>query len=87
MVYSGLEFGEYFELSQDSNCHSIIQAVTPVSRMILTLVQMQFIFLSSKVSMPVIFAFRVKYMSNCILFCHKNFCSLENGNVKVSRNC
>ena len=50
MVYSGLEFGEYFELKQDGSCHNIIQAVTPVSRMILTLIQMQFIFLSSKVN-------------------------------------
>ncbi|KAK6631191.1 hypothetical protein RUM43_014287 [Polyplax serrata] len=48
MVYSGLEFGEYFELNHDERCQNIIRAITPVSRMILTLVQMQFIFLSSR---------------------------------------
>lgn len=50
MVYSGLEFGQYFELKRERNCHNVIQAVTPVTRMILTLIQMQFIFLSSRVT-------------------------------------
>lgn len=50
MVYSGLEFGQYFELKEDGDCHNLLQAITPVTRMILTLVQMQFIFLNSKVS-------------------------------------
>lgn len=46
MVYSGLEFGEYFELSD--RCHSILAAITPAVRMALTLLQMQFIFLTNK---------------------------------------
>ncbi|XP_031341244.1 proton channel OtopLc-like isoform X2 [Photinus pyralis] len=49
MVYSGLEFAHYFELGNNQDCHSnVLQAVTPASRMLLTLVQIQFIFLNSK---------------------------------------
>ncbi|KAJ8952056.1 hypothetical protein NQ318_010966 [Aromia moschata] len=49
MVYSGLEFGRYFELKNNPECHSnILQAITPATRMVLTLVQVQFIFLNSK---------------------------------------
>ncbi|XP_049865005.1 proton channel OtopLc-like [Pectinophora gossypiella] len=46
MVYSGLEFGEYFEMTD--RCRSILSAITPALRMALTLLQMQFIFLTSK---------------------------------------
>ncbi|KAG5875105.1 hypothetical protein JTB14_020238 [Gonioctena quinquepunctata] len=49
MVYSGLEFGSYFELKNNPHCDfNIIQAITPITRMILTLVQVQFIFFNSK---------------------------------------
>ncbi|XP_077292656.1 proton channel OtopLc-like isoform X2 [Arctopsyche grandis] len=48
MVYSGLEFGQYFELKGDSRCSNVLLALTPAARMILTLVQMQFIFVNSK---------------------------------------
>ncbi|KAI5641981.1 otopetrin domain-containing protein [Phthorimaea operculella] len=46
MVYSGLEFGEYFE--KNGHCRSILSAITPALRMALTLLQMQFIFLTNK---------------------------------------
>ncbi|XP_072941800.1 proton channel OtopLc-like isoform X2 [Epargyreus clarus] len=46
MVYSGLEFGEYFEMSDD--CRSVVAAITPFLRTTLTLAQMQFIFLTNK---------------------------------------
>lgn len=50
MVYSGLEFGRYFEYRKDTNCHSnVLQAITPATRMVLTLLQIQFIFLNSRV--------------------------------------
>lgn len=49
MVYSGLEFGRYFELKNNAECNSnILHAITPVTRMVLTLVQVQFMFLNSK---------------------------------------
>ncbi|CAH0560882.1 unnamed protein product [Brassicogethes aeneus] len=49
MVYSGLEFGRYFELKNNIECDSnVLQAITPATRMALTLVQVQFIFLNSK---------------------------------------
>uniref|UniRef100_A0A4Y0BNS3 Otopetrin n=1 Tax=Anopheles funestus TaxID=62324 RepID=A0A4Y0BNS3_ANOFN len=47
MVYSGLEFGQYFELNASPGCSSIFIALTPAARMILSLVQMQFIFLNT----------------------------------------
>ncbi|XP_047545627.1 proton channel OtopLc-like [Vanessa atalanta] len=46
MVYSGLEFGEYFEMTD--RCRSFLSALTPALRMTLTLVQMQLIFLTNK---------------------------------------
>lgn len=46
MVYSGLEFGEYFEMTD--RCRSVLSALTPALRMALTLAQMQFIFLTNK---------------------------------------
>ncbi|XP_026278087.1 proton channel OtopLc-like isoform X2 [Frankliniella occidentalis] len=46
MVYSGLEFGQFFELRTD--CRFATQALTPAARMVLTLVQMQFIFLNNR---------------------------------------
>lgn len=46
MVYSGLEFGEYFEMTD--RCRSVLAVITPALRMILTLAQMQFIFLTNK---------------------------------------
>ncbi|XP_028037627.1 proton channel OtopLc-like [Bombyx mandarina] len=46
MVYSGLEFGEYFEMTDQ--CRSILAVITPALRMTLTLAQMQFIFLTNK---------------------------------------
>ncbi|KAJ0179280.1 hypothetical protein K1T71_004992 [Dendrolimus kikuchii] len=46
MVYSGLEFGVYFEVSD--GCRSVLSAITPALRMGLTLAQMQFMFLTNK---------------------------------------
>lgn len=46
MVYSGLEFGEYFEMID--SCRSVMSAITPALRMALTLLQMQFIFFTNK---------------------------------------
>lgn len=48
MVYSGLEFGQYFELKEDDRCQNIFIAFNPAARMLLTIVQMQFIFLNTK---------------------------------------
>ncbi|XP_055545256.1 proton channel OtopLc-like isoform X2 [Wyeomyia smithii] len=47
MVYSGLEFGQYFELNNDERCQNVLIALIPVSRVTLCLLQMQFIFFSS----------------------------------------
>lgn len=48
MVYSGLEFGQYFELKEDERCQNVLIALNPAARMLLTIVQMQFIFLNTK---------------------------------------
>ncbi|XP_051165879.1 proton channel OtopLc-like isoform X1 [Leptopilina boulardi] len=48
MIYSGLEFGQYFELELNTKCHNIMLAVTPASRMAFIFIQMYFIFLNNK---------------------------------------
>ncbi|XP_071452999.1 proton channel OtopLc-like [Hetaerina americana] len=50
MIYSGLEFGLYFETERGnpSACHTLLQAITPATRMAFIIVQMQFIFLKNK---------------------------------------
>lgn len=50
MIYSGLEFGQYFELEADTKCHNYMVAVTPCVRMIFTFMQMYFIFLNSRMA-------------------------------------
>ena len=47
MIYSGLEFGQYFEMRPD--CAEIVTAITPAARMVFTFLQMYFIFLNSRV--------------------------------------
>ncbi|XP_031634080.1 proton channel OtopLc-like isoform X2 [Contarinia nasturtii] len=47
MVYTGLEIGQYFELNRDANCTTFMMAVTPIARMLLSIIQMQFIFLNT----------------------------------------
>lgn len=49
MIYSGLEFAQYFEIDVGSNCNNILMAVTPATRMVFTFIQMYFIFLNAKV--------------------------------------
>lgn len=47
MVYSGLEFGQFFELNGQPGCREIFIAITPICRMILCIAQVQFIFLNT----------------------------------------
>ncbi|XP_075154951.1 otopetrin-like b isoform X3 [Haematobia irritans] len=47
MVYSGLEFGQFFELSGQPGCRDVFVAITPLCRMILCIGQVQFIFLNT----------------------------------------
>lgn len=49
MIYSGLEFAQYFEFDTESHCRDILMAVTPAARMAFTFIQMYFIFLNAKV--------------------------------------
>lgn len=49
MIYSGLEFGQYFELERNTKCHNIMLALTPTTRMAFIFIQMYFIFLNDKV--------------------------------------
>jgi uncharacterized membrane protein len=48
MIYSGLEFAQYFEIDAGSYCYNILMAVTPATRMVFTFIQMYFIFLNAK---------------------------------------
>lgn len=61
MIYSGLEFGQYFELERDTKCHNVMLALTPATRMAFIFIQMYFIFLNNEVrltSWHLIFYFR-----------------------------
>uniref|UniRef100_A0A146LN45 Otopetrin-2 n=3 Tax=Lygus hesperus TaxID=30085 RepID=A0A146LN45_LYGHE len=53
MIYSGLEFGQYFELERDTKCHNVLLALTPATRMAFTFIQMYFIFLNDEQQMRV----------------------------------
>lgn len=48
MVYSGLEFGQFFELNGSPGCRDVFIAITPIMRTILCIIQVQFIFLNTK---------------------------------------
>ncbi|CAK1578203.1 unnamed protein product [Parnassius mnemosyne] len=48
MIYSGLEFGQYWELERNTNCHNVLLALTPATRMIFIFIQMYFIFLNNE---------------------------------------
>lgn len=50
MIYTGLEFGQYFELKPDEKCRNYMAALTPAVRMVFTFMQMYFIFLNSKMA-------------------------------------
>lgn len=50
MIYSGLEFGQFFELDADSHCYNLLYALTPSSRMAFTFIQLYFIFLNSRMA-------------------------------------
>lgn len=49
MIYSGLEFGQFFELESKEHCYSFIYGFTPSSHMIFTFIQLYFIFMNSRV--------------------------------------
>ncbi|KAG8306480.1 hypothetical protein J6590_046799 [Homalodisca vitripennis] len=53
MIYSGLEFGQYFELERDTKCHNVLLALTPATRMAFIFIQMYFIFLNDEQQMRV----------------------------------
>lgn len=50
MIYSGLEFGQYFELERNTKCHNVLLALTPATRMAFIFIQMYFIFLNNEVN-------------------------------------
>ncbi|UXI21655.1 ribonuclease H1 [Sarcoptes scabiei] len=49
MIYSGLEFGQFFEIESKEHCYSFIYGFTPSSHMIFTFIQLYFIFMNSRV--------------------------------------
>ena len=49
MIYSGLEFGQYFEASENPKCDNPMLAIQPAAMMIFTFFQMYFVFLNAKV--------------------------------------
>ncbi|XP_050528514.1 proton channel OtopLc-like isoform X2 [Daktulosphaira vitifoliae] len=53
MIYSGLEFGQYFELEPATKCHNVLLVLTPATRMAFIFIQMYFIFLNDEQQMRV----------------------------------
>lgn len=53
MIYSGLEFGQYFELERNTKCHNVLLALTPATRMAFIFIQMYFIFLNNEVNLKI----------------------------------
>ncbi|KAK2720530.1 hypothetical protein QYM36_004416 [Artemia franciscana] len=56
LIYSGLDFGQNFEIREDSSCQKLLRALSPLTKSVFTFIQMYFIFLNSKI-------FRKKYPS------------------------
>ncbi|XP_028967086.1 proton channel OtopLc [Galendromus occidentalis] len=50
MIYSGLEFGLYFEIPTTSKCYSNLLAINPILQMIFTFAQMYFIFMNARLN-------------------------------------
>ncbi|GAB6026242.1 hypothetical protein CHUAL_012451 [Chamberlinius hualienensis] len=48
MIYSGLEFVQFFEFDPNSSCYNVIYGVAPIAQLIFTFAQLYFIFLNSK---------------------------------------
>lgn len=72
MIYSGLEFGQYFELERDTKCHNVLLALTPATRMAFIFIQMYFIFLNDEVSFSTLvitrFMFLIPKQYSCLIF-------------------
>lgn len=61
MIYSGLEFGQYFELEPATKCHNVLLVLTPATRMAFIFIQMYFIFLNDEVRFKSLKRIRNKY--------------------------
>lgn len=51
MIYTGLEFGAFFEIPFNSPCHQILRGVNPLLQMIFTFMQMYFILMNARVGL------------------------------------
>lgn len=71
MIYSGLEFGQYFELERDTKCHNVMLALTPATRMAFIFIQMYFIFLNNEVSVQPIGVQSNQKLNYFLSFCSK----------------
>lgn len=73
MVYSGLEFGQFFELDEKEQCYSFLYGFTPTSHMVFTFFQLYFIFMNSKSLIS-----KHRYLGKLLpfYFCPLNFISL-----------
>lgn len=49
MIYSGLEFGQFFELESKEHCYNFLYGFTPGSHVAFTFIQLYFIFMNSRV--------------------------------------
>lgn len=72
IIYSSLQFGQYFELT--SKCNEPLMALTPLTKVIFMLQQMVFIFSWSQVRSLAFYSHKlcinIIYISTLVIMCH-----------------
>ena len=71
MIYSGLEFGQFFELESKEHCYNFLYGFTPSVHMAFTFIQLYFIFMNSQALI-----IKHKFLGESTTFNHF-YCSLS----------
>ncbi|XP_014664804.1 PREDICTED: otopetrin-1-like [Priapulus caudatus] len=50
MIFSGLRFGQFFEIQHNSDCFNLMRGITPIALMVFFFFQLYFIFLNAKMA-------------------------------------
>lgn len=66
MIYSGLEFVQFFEFDPYAPCYNVIFAIVPAVHMTFTFLQLYFIFLNSKVRIDLFCIFFLLFLMTLI---------------------
>lgn len=83
MIYSGLEFAQYFEMAANPQCDDVMKAVQPASRMLFIFFQMYFIFLNAKVVQLFFLINLIGHLTNQIISIQINI--IKKSNILLAR--